>query len=138
MEKAAEWRAPRVYNMDGDIKKAYDYASHCAFALAARERGTHEVLIHAWLREWRRMTIIFRLDTEATSGEVTRTRSLPQGDPAAPMIFNMILDTLAEKFLVTAATKEWGMRLCDNSWVSLILFADNYWLVATSPTMLAP
>ena len=84
------------------------------------------------------MTIIFRLDTEATSGEVTRTRSLPQGDPAAPMIFNMILDTLAEKFLVTAATKEWGMRLCDNSWVSLILFADNYWLVATSPTMLAP
>ena len=83
------------------------------------------------------MTSIFRLDTETTSGEVTRTRSLSQGDPAAPMIFNMTLDTVADKFLVAVGTKEWGMRICDDSWVSLILFADNYWLVATSPTMLS-
>ena len=36
-----------------------------------------------------------------------------------------------------AATKEWATRLCDNSRVNLILVADNYWLVATSPTMLS-
>ena len=113
-----DWRAPHVYIMDGDIKKEYDYVSHAAFATAARQRGMHEVLIHAWLREWRRMTSIFRLDAETTSCGVTRTRSLPQGDPSAPMIFSM------------------GLRLCDNSWVNLILFADNYWLVATSPQIL--
>ena len=33
------------------------------------------------------------------------------------MIFSIIVDTLAEKFLATARRKEWGMRLCDNSWV---------------------
>ncbi len=53
VEKADEWRTPHVYIMDGDIKTAYDYASHVAFAVAARKRGMHEVLIHAWLREWR-------------------------------------------------------------------------------------
>ena len=82
------------------------------------------------------MTSIFRLDAETTSGGITRTRSLPQGDPSAPMIFNIILDTVAEKFITTARNKEWGMRLCDDSWVDLILFADNYWLAATLPQML--
>ena len=127
---------PHVYVMDGDIKKAYDYVSHSAFAVAARQRGMHEVLIHAWLREWRRTTSIFRLDSETTSGGVMRTRSLPQGDPSAPMIFNAILDTLAKEFLAMATARCWGLRLCDNSWVNLILFADNYWFVATSPQML--
>ena len=82
------------------------------------------------------MTSIFRLDAETTSSGVTRTRSLPQGDPSAPMIFNIILDTLAEKFIRTAREKGWGLCLADGSWVDLILFADNYWLVATSPQML--
>ena len=39
VEKAVEWRAPHVYIMDGDINKAYDHTSHCAFALAARAMG---------------------------------------------------------------------------------------------------
>ena len=67
VEKAVEWKAPQLYIMDGDIQKAYDFTSHAAFANAARQRGMHEVLIHAWLREWRRMTSVFRLDAEATS-----------------------------------------------------------------------
>ena len=74
---------------------------------------------------------IFRLDRETTSEEVPRTRSLPQGDPSAPMIFNVILYTLAEKFLATAAERKRGQELSDGSWVNLILFADNYWLAAT-------
>ena len=65
-----------------------------------------------------------------------RTRSLPQGDPSAPVIFNVILDALAEKFLEAAAGIKRGKELSDGSWVNRILFADNYWLVATSPSML--
>ena len=53
------------------------------------------------------------------------------------MIFNLVLDTIAEKFIQTAVEKEWGMRLQDKSWFNPILFADNYWLVATSPYMLS-
>ena len=51
------------------------------------------------------MKSIFRLDAETKSGEVPRTRSLPQGDPAAPMLFNLVLDTLAERFVKTCLKK---------------------------------
>ena len=95
-----------------------------------------EILILAWLREWRRMKSVFRLDTETTSAEVTRTRSLPQGDPAAPMLFNLMLDTLATSFADFAVRRKWGKQLLDGTWVNIILFADNYWLVATDPEML--
>ncbi len=87
-----------MFIMDGDIKKAFDYVSHKAFAEAMRGRGTHEAIINAWLREWRRMKSIFRLDKETASKPVNRTRSVPQGDPAAPMLFNVILDALEERF----------------------------------------
>ena len=79
---------------------------------------------------------IFRLDKDTTCEDVPRTRSLPQGDLSAPMIFGVILDTLAEKFLATAAERRWGQELSDGSWVNLILFADNYSRVATSLSML--
>ena len=53
------------------------------------------------------------------------------------MIFNIILDTIAENFIRTAGDKKgWGLCLADGSWVDLILFADKDWLVATSPQML--
>ena len=94
--------------MDGDTKKAYDFVSHKAFVEAAAEKGFDEVLILAWLREWRSMKSIFRLDKEAASEEIPRTRSLPQGDPAAPMIFNLILDTLASRFAKIAEKEKLG------------------------------
>ena len=82
------------------------------------------------------MKSIFRLDSETTSDEIERTRSLPQGDPAAPMLFNIILDTLAIRIEILARRRKWGKQLQDGSWVDLILFADNYWLIATNPMML--
>ncbi len=41
--------APHLRDGRG-IKKAYDYASHGAFAESAREKGMDEILILAWLR----------------------------------------------------------------------------------------
>jgi hypothetical protein len=82
------------------------------------------------------MKSVFKLDLQTTSKEVERTRSFPQGDPAAPMILNLVLDTIAETFIKTALQKGWGKQLQDGSWVNLIMFADNYWLVAASAKML--
>ncbi len=82
------------------------------------------------------MRSVFRLDSETTSAEVKRTRSLPQGDPAAPMLFNLILGTLATRFAALAVENGWGKRLQDGTWVNIILFTDNYWLVATNARML--
>ena len=97
----------------------------------------HEVLIHAWLREWRTMKSVFKLDSQTSSADVERARSFPQGDPAAPMIFNLVLDTIAEAFIKTALQRGWGKKLQDGSWVNLIMVADNYWLVTTSTCMLS-
>ncbi len=52
------------------------------------------------------------------------------------MLFNLILDTLAGRFAEIAVENRWGKRLQDGTWVNIILFADNYWLVATNHRML--
>ena len=52
------------------------------------------------------------------------------------MLFNLILDTLAGRFAEIAVENRWGKRLQDGTWVNIILFADNYWLVATDSRML--
>ncbi len=52
------------------------------------------------------------------------------------MLFNLILDTLATRFVAHAVSNKWGTKLEDGTWVSLILFADKYWLVATKAKML--
>jgi hypothetical protein len=41
------------------------------------------------------------------------------------MIFNLMLNTIAETFIKTAIQKGWGKKLQDGSWVNLIMFADN-------------
>ena len=70
-----------------------------------------EVLVLAWLREWRRMKRIFRPDAETTSEHIEGARSLPQGDPAAPMLFNIILDTLAAGFEKMARRNQVGQAV---------------------------
>ena len=85
------------------------------------------------------MKSIFRLDAETTSEHIERTRSLPQGDPAAPMLFSIILDTLAVRFEKMARRSQWGKQLQDDTWGRLdpsFLLADSCWLVATDPGML--
>ena len=58
------------------------------------------------------------------------------GDPAAPMLFNLILDTLTTRFVAIAVRSKWGKQLLGGTWVYIILFADNYSLVATVHDML--
>ena len=71
-----------LFVMYGDIRKAYDFVSHKAFAEAARDNGMSEILVLAWLREWRSMKSIFSLATGKTSGDIDRARSLPPRRPS--------------------------------------------------------
>ena len=77
------------------------------------------------------------VSADVTSAPVRRSRSLLQGDPSSPDLFNATLDLPATEFCKLAVRKGWGYRLDDGSHVSLLLFADNFWLVATSPQELA-
>ena len=136
VEKAVEWRAPMYTSWTETSRKRMTSPRTGPSRKQQEKKGMDDILILAWLREWRGMKSIFRLDAETKSGEVPRTRSLPQGDPAAPMLFNLVLDTLAERFVKNMFKKEVGKQLQDGTWVNIILFADNYWLVATDPEML--
>ena len=82
------------------------------------------------------MNSTFQLDTSTRSSPVKRTRSLYQGDPAAPQIFNAVLDGIASTFMGLAASHGWGLRIDSDTLLSIVLFADNFWLVATSPAEL--
>ena len=71
------------------------------------------------------------------SAPVRRTRSLLQGDPAAPEIFNAALDNPAAEFCRQTRREGWGIHLDCGTLISLVLFADNFWLFASSATDLS-
>ena len=51
--------------------------------------------------------------------------------------FNATLDLLAATFCELAQQKKWGYWLSGRSYANLLLFADNFWLLATSAPELA-
>ena len=118
--------------LDGDLLKAYDYTRHSAVLAGLDAKGVPKILSAAWLRELGRCGSVFSLSEDIVSKPIRRIRSLLQGDPAAPFLFNVALDIPAAKFCRLADSRGWGYHLDGGFRVSLILFADNFWLFATS------
>ena len=76
------------------------------------------------------------MDAQTITEGVSRTRSLFQGDPAAPSIFNCCLDAIAGPFHQQCQDKKWGVEIVCGFYLGLVCYADNYWLFATSVEML--
>ena len=132
IEKYVEWNIP-IFILDGDICKAYDYTRHSQIIKGLQKKGVPNVLTAGWLREVRRISSTFVLDSSARPGLIERTRSILQEDPPAPAIFNCALDDLAEKFCRMATFRNWGIKLQGGARLSLVLLAENYWIFARSP-----
>ena len=67
---------------------------------------------------------------------INRTRALFQGDPSAPALFNLALDRILHKFEMMAQRRSWGIpiqRSGKKYHVAILAFADNYWILASSP-----
>lgn len=94
-------------------------------------KGVPEIVVPAIIREIRRSRVAVIVD------QVVRTRSAPQGDPGMPTYFNATLDKPAALFVEICQQREWGFRLSDGTFLGIILFADNYWLIARSNTVLS-
>ena len=131
IEKSLEWNQT-VFVLDGDIRKAYDFTRHPRMVEVLQWKGVEPILISAIIREVRRAKTSVVLDSVTKTEPVGRTRSAPQGDPGMPTYFNATLHKPASIFVKICQQKEWGWRLSDGHFLGLLLFADNYWLVARS------
>ena len=135
VEIAIEWQT-HVFILDGDIAKAYDYTRHDLVLEAMQARGIPDILAAALVREVARPQCKVKLGSLESKSTLRRNRALWQGDPSAPKLFNCTLDDVAFKFDKMAKRKKWGWPINSNgvsTHLCLLLFADNYWLICTSP-----
>ena len=90
---------------DGYIYKAYDETNHIRVCNALIGKQVPQRAVGAWARDILESRSTFRLDQEAQTRLVYRTKSLLQGAPAAPAIFNAALDDAAASF-----TNHWDKK----------------------------
>ena len=143
----------------GDIFKAYDTVDHETMTKAYDKTNVDRLFTAACIREVRNSQGKIRFPSLEPSRFIKRTRSLFQGDPSAPIAFNITLDTMVVKpFLKHARAMHWGFEAqhedldtlqdslsgerqakrtrYNTERIPLLLFADNFWLIGTSPRQL--
>ena len=137
IEKHIEWQLvlPSLFVFDGDLFKAYDTVNHKLGAERLQRKGLRRCTIAAIFREIRNLQSTIKAD-DLISNPIRRTRSLLQGGPDAPKIFNLILDEDLETFNATCTRNRWGVQLDSDQYVGILCFADNFWLLATQPAHL--
>lgn len=89
------------------------------------------------IRELRRSWCKVQLDRSTSSHYIRWLQSLVQGCPSATVVVNAALDLPASEFVDLAKSNDWGLRI-DSALhlLSLICFADDFWLHARSPNEL--
>ena len=88
IEKCNEWDISLCFAKT-DIIKAYDLLKTETIIDAFRFHNIPNHVTFAILREWHGQKQTFSWGT-ASSDEVQRRKGMPQGDPLAPLIFNMV------------------------------------------------
>ena len=112
IEVSLEWAVP-IFILDGDITKAYDYTQHARMLDALMAKGLPDVLGAAIARETARARCKLRLGNLESQRLIGRSRSLWQGDPLAPKLFNSTLDVLVQEFEARARKRRWGWSIKD-------------------------
>ncbi len=134
IEVSIEWDIP-IFILDGDIYKAYDNTRHGNVLQALIRRSVPRILAAAIIREEARAKGYVRIGNLESDTSLRRSRALWQGDPLAPHLFNIALDDVASEFEKTARRRKWGWPMQGPNGIihlCLLLFADNYWILATS------
>ena len=93
------------------------------------DMGVPPILIAALIREFRNSETVVLLDDIVTPG-IRRTRSVPQVDSCAADLFGAALDRPAGKSIDMCPKKKWALPVV--GYLGLLLFADNYWIIALS------
>ena len=157
VEKHLEFGVP-LFCFDGDLWKAYDCVCHAKQADAFSQAGVPRALTAAMIREVRRSAGCLKLPRLPDSRPLQKSRSIQQGDPEGPTKFNIIIDQLIVRpFLQECERRGWGVELTHEDLAELriaqsgppekrrrvhherlplLLFADNYWILATTKRQL--
>ena len=140
IEKSNEWQLPFCF-LDGDLPKAYDNVLHPLLATRLSKRGFPKFVTAAIIRETRKQKIKIVMG-RVKSNEIQRTKSLCQGSADAPKIFNHCLDEDIMDFVKVYKRSKWGFPMSRdpdgvyNEFLPIIVFADNFWILAKSPVEL--
>jgi hypothetical protein len=134
IEKALEHGKP-LFVADGDLEKAYDNTEFAEIVRGCLKAGVPRIVTAAWLRELAAMRSIFAISSSVQSDPLVRVRSLVQGDPSAPNLFNITIDIPLVKFVDECRGRKWGFEM-DGDIISIVMFADNFWIFASTDKML--
>ena len=100
-----------LFIADGDISKAYDFTEHLEVIKGCDTAGVHRALTAAWIREPAGMEAMFMISARTHSDRIARIRSLIQGDPSAPALFNLAIDVPTVKFEEECKRRKWGFDM---------------------------
>ena len=103
---------------------------HHEIVRATVEMAVPPILIGGWIREYRTFETVVKLIDVVTPG-IRRTRSVPQGGPCAADLFGAALDRPACRFVKLCQDMKWGLPV-GGSFLGLLLFTDNCWIMAIS------
>ena len=137
IEKANEFNVP-LFCLGGDFWKAYDTITHTRAVGALQRKNIPNPFIASWIRETRRARATPEVNGKR-GRQIPRGRTVIQGDPAGPGIFNVVADEPVETFVLECQFAGWGYPITNYGpeLLPLVIFADNFWLFATNPTSLS-
>ena len=115
-----------------DVSKAFDRIGHDHIERCLEAYGVAQNLRHLILALLRQNTI--RIDTgTARSQSINIRRSVPQGGPLSPVLFNLAIDFIYKEVSDASFAGQHGYRLYDDlNALSLIGFADDQAVISNS------
>lgn len=117
--------------LDGDLARAYDNTGHAMAIERLRGKGFSKVTVGAIFREVRRAKSSIRAG-ELRTTPVSRTRSLCQGGPDAPKLFNLNLDADIVWFQNEFQRRKRGIQAEPGLYIGVLTFADNFCFLSDS------